>query len=193
MTIEIVLPPISDDQISNDLRHLTKAIKQVTGNDNVYGILGGEDGYGEEFRNDTFEMHPFYWGDCTCGWDDMQVDFEQNNPHEEHCFQSELKRRNPEEPYSEAAKLAEERGLPMQGCAIHCDCSYKALETEFYAEHPSHESGCKIEEPNFVHYASNFEVRWYKYIGRDMEVNRDLTSKQWNDILEECLMSLKTS
>ena len=192
MSIEIVLPPISEDQVSNDLRHLTKAIKQLTGEDNIHGILGGENGYGEEFRNDVFEMHPFWWGDCTCGWDDMQYDFEENNPHEEHCYQSELKRRNPESPYTEAAKLAEERGLPLQGSAIHCDCAHKELENEFYAEHPSHESGCKIMEPNFIHYGSDFQVSWYKYIGRGMEVNRDLTLAQWASILEECLLSLKS-
>ena len=191
MTIEIVLPPTSENQISKDLRNLTKEIKLFTGNDNVHGILGGEFGYGEEFKNDVFEMHPFWWGDCTCGWDEMQYNFEENNPHEEHCYQSELKRRNPESPYTEAAKLAEERGLPMQGSAIHCDCRYKALETQFYIDNPNHMQGCKITEPNFVHYASNFQVSWYKYIGRDMEANKDISLKEWIGVMEECLKSLK--
>ena len=192
MSIEIVFPPISEDQVSKDLRHLTKAVKQVTGDYNVRGILGGEFGYGEEYKNDVFEMHPFYWGDCTCGWETLQFDFEDATPHEKHCYQSELKRRNPEDPYTEAAKLADEYGIPHQGCAIYCDCSYKALETQFYIDHPDHLKGCKITEPNFVHYASGFEVSWYKYIGRGMEVNKDLTLKQWASILEECLLSLKS-
>lgn len=191
MKIEIILPHISDDQISKDLRHITKTLVELTGENDVQGFLGGEFGYGQEFRNDVFEMHPFWWGDCTCGWDDMQFDFEENNPHDEHCFQSELKRRNPDDIFDGAIALADERGISRHGCYSYCNCNYKVLEDEFYAEHPNHESGCKIVAPNFLHYASDFQVSWYKYIGRDMEVNRELTLKQWADILEECLNSLQ--
>ena len=218
MSIEIVLPPISDDQVSNDLRHLTKAIKQLTGEDNVYGILGGEFGYGEEFKNEVFEMHPFYWGDCTCGFDDKEYDLSKTLSHEGHCYQTEVNQRLEAEGFKVDAdgwledegdfdldlsqkyherksqvsmEVAQKYGLPEIGLYVHCTCSYRQSEQEWYAEN-DHIPECPIVVPNFRHFESDFQVSWYKYIGRGMEVNKDLTMKQWASIVEECLLSLKS-
>ena len=41
--------------------------------ESIFEILLEElysDCYGEDYENDTFEMHPYYWGECTCGDDD---------------------------------------------------------------------------------------------------------------------------
>lgn len=88
--LTIVLPPISEDQISNDLRYLTQKLEEYTGGDNVQGLLGGRYGYGVDFKNDTFEMHPFYWGDCICGFAERQDDFFDELQHEDSCYQTEL-------------------------------------------------------------------------------------------------------
>lgn len=41
------------------------------------------DRYGIHFENDTFEMFPYYWGDCTCGADD---DLTGETDHKEDCL-----------------------------------------------------------------------------------------------------------
>jgi hypothetical protein len=53
--------------------------------------------YGEEFENDTFAVFPYYWGDCTCGyerrWSVASDAWEKGNPHADNCYQIELKAR----------------------------------------------------------------------------------------------------
>lgn len=39
-----------------------------------------------EFENETFSVFPYYWGDCTCGFDDYGF----GEPHGEQCYQTEL-------------------------------------------------------------------------------------------------------
>ena len=48
--------------------------------------------YGEEFENDIFSVFPYYWGDCTCGHDDRVEQWSKENKHEEHCYQTALKK-----------------------------------------------------------------------------------------------------
>lgn len=49
---------------------------------------------------------------------------------------------------------------------------------------------CEGEAPNFLHKASGLKIKWYKWIGRSMEVenpkNADIAS-----IFRECMESLK--
>jgi hypothetical protein len=191
VTLKIVLPPVSEDHISGGLAYLTEVLSKTLGLSNIQGILGGSYGYGAEFKNDVFEMHPFYYGDCTCGYEELREEFFEAASHEEHCYQSELLRRNPEDPYTGAARLAEERGLPMQGSAIHCDCSHKEAQAKFFKENPDHFNICKLLEPNFRHYGLDYEVSWYKYIGRSMAANKDLDMPQWHNVLEECIASIQ--
>lgn len=47
-----------------------------------------------------------------------------------------------------------------------------------------------VPAANFRHYGTGFEARWYKYAGRGMEVNRDLTSLEWLHVQNECVSSL---
>ena len=64
--IEIILPAISEDEVSTGIRKITRKLIRK-GEDSPMGFLGGSDGYGVEFKNDVFEMFPYYWGDCDCG------------------------------------------------------------------------------------------------------------------------------
>ena len=45
-------------------------------------------------------------------------------------------------------------------------------------------------KPNFLHRASGLEVRWYKYIGRGMTVNRRVCPKCFLPIFAECMNSI---
>ena len=42
---------------------------------------------------------------------------------------------------------------------------------------------CNGKAPNFKHKATGFEVKWYKYIGRDMEMNRKSPLKELKKLL----------
>lgn len=66
--LHIILPAISGDYVSERLRRLVRCLRAAgVDTDSHAGFLGGSDGYGAEFQNDVFEMHPEYDGDCTCG------------------------------------------------------------------------------------------------------------------------------
>ena len=56
-----------------------------------------------------------------------------------------------------------------------CDCDI-----------PGHEDGCP---PNFQHH-SGLEVEWYKYLGRGITINRDISVKEWIGIIQECLAAV---
>ena len=47
-----------------------------------------------------------------------------------------------------------------------------------------------LPEPNFRW--KDFEVRWYKYLGRGTTMNRDIEPREVYDMLQECIESLKS-
>lgn len=77
--------------------------------------------YGPEFSNNTFEVHPYYWGDCTCGfeerWSEKEEKWTAEHPHAENCYQTALENRtaayDSESGYPELQKLAFPDGDPL--------------------------------------------------------------------------------
>lgn len=118
--ITIITPPVASISIDLDLVNLTEYLCEKVFKDKWAGGmgLGGQYGYGCNYENDVFMMHPFCW----CEKD---------------------------------------------------DCKW-----------------CNRGEPNFRHKKSGFQIRWYKWIGRDMEFNRKITDKKWKEIYQECIKSL---
>lgn len=54
--------------------------------DGPEALRGALPSYGEEFKNDVFEMHPEHWdGDCTCGWEEQAKNFQETHPPSETC------------------------------------------------------------------------------------------------------------
>lgn len=183
-----VFPEVSDDEVSGSLRRLTETIAR-TGVEPSAGLLGGEFGYGCDYENDVFVMWPFWWGDCDCGRDEAEYAFEEMNPHLDTCYQIELKRRTGAGDNwigDECRKLAAEWGLPEVGCAVHCTCGAHERWTAWAESHP-HAPRCSEGRPNFEHKPSGSVVRWYKYIGRSMEID---IRGEWTQILGDCLASL---
>jgi hypothetical protein len=76
----------------------------------------GTDSYGANISNDVFEMRPYYWGDCTCGYDEKAAGWGDDHAHGPVCYQTELHRR-----------MAEYEGLS----------GYKEIERRFYGGEPS--------------------------------------------------------
>jgi hypothetical protein len=60
--------PANEDALSEGLYALTEAIS-FTGTEISGGLLGGTYGYGANYENDTFMMHPFCWCEREdCPW-----------------------------------------------------------------------------------------------------------------------------
>jgi len=217
--IKIITPPTSSTNIDLDLVNITAYITEIIF-DNEWqggGILGGQYGYGVDYKNKVFEMLPYQWSDCSCGWDDMEFD----ELHSKDCYQSlvdkELKEKygwkedefgciespkkisyNAREKIKDYVykKYCKKFGLTFpSGCAVHCTCEHDDNFKKWFEENKKGKNGhaddCVLELPNFKHYKSGFEVRWYKYISRGMEYNKDISNKEWKKIYTECIKSIK--
>lgn len=57
----IYFPPAASERIELDLVALTENIVKRKLGDNFGGGLGGLYGYGTDYENSTFKMHPFCW------------------------------------------------------------------------------------------------------------------------------------
>lgn len=87
-----------------------------------------------------------------------------------------------------AKALCKKHGIPWNkgwGSAVHCTCG---LTAEAQAADLGHLPTCSHELPNFRHKASGFEVRWYKWIGRDNETVGD--PPPLAAMLAECLADI---
>lgn len=68
-TLWVVVPEKDDDVVSAMLRKLTQAIDKKNSSKTAHGILGGEYGYGCEYEDEMFMMHPYCWCDRKdCDW-----------------------------------------------------------------------------------------------------------------------------
>jgi hypothetical protein len=208
--VVVITPPVAESKIDQDLVNLTQYIwrKHHAGEPYGYG-LGGEFGYGVEFDNQVFSMFPFYWGDCTCGFDGIE---EYDPPHDDGCYQVELKAREIEAgvhysqdsrlPYDELRALrdtiydalTEKYGLSRFGCAVHCTCTRKRRWQEWFDANKlgpdGHASDCLLVVPNFLHKPSGLRIDWYKWIGRDTKTSRPVSPAEWRAIFDECVASV---
>jgi len=208
--VKMMGPRAEDDPLSVCLRVLTHQLKLLhPDNDWGDGFFGGPFGYGVDFENDLFEMHPDWQGDCTCG---------ATEPiHSTECravFDVWLDARNdygivpstPEEIEAEVqesiARGLTEMGSRLMACArpwsferveeyerLHprpeCICDAK-----HWVERDEHEPLCRLKQRCFTYKPSGFVLNWYKYIGRDNEVIEQGTDITLSDLFESCLRSV---
>jgi hypothetical protein len=71
--------------IARDLYELSRMLGERNPEAQARGLLGGEWGYGQHFKSDVFEMHPFYWGECECGADERIDAWFEANGHSVGC------------------------------------------------------------------------------------------------------------
>lgn len=204
--ITVITPPVAESAIDHDLVNLTEFIWKTHHADEPYGYgLGGEFGYGpyDGFENDVFEMRSFYWGDCDCGYGAVaDAASALIGDHTAECFGTRFNaaqdrlRAQGKDLYGEDRGLmvawAKANGFPGApfGMAVHCDCGIAERYESWYATNP-HPETCTTLLPNFRHKASGLEIRWYKWIGRDMEYapSKPRASK-WRAIFDECVASV---
>ncbi len=153
-------------------------------------------------------MHPYYWGECVCGFDERASAWEESHGHTDACYQTVIRARGFIDAFDDAAadldwesrhehneaitdRTCAEMGLdPASGSYVHCNCERQALADAWYAEN-GHEKSCGVARPNFFHFASGVRVDWYKYIGRGMEAS-DVTAELWSSLIAECIASVAT-
>lgn len=210
--IKIILPEQNEDLLGGLLVELTKAIDESGSEIAVQGFLGGTYGYGADFKNDVFEMRPFYWGDCECDYDTLRSEWEDSHDHDKECYQTTFRNMHYVD-YPNSYDYKEGHGWfsGKRGCTciedtcaifkidpeapggfVHCTCMHD-IDYANFLKTISHSDECLMDKPNFLHYASGLEVEWYKYIGRSQEVKapKDLTGRQMIAIFEECFKSLE--
>ncbi len=127
----------------------------------VHGALGGDWGYGQDFKNEVFEMHPQYYDGCTCGFHTRERLWLGEHVHAGSC------------------------GLdPGEPCSCGVEDAYRE-----WRKGNNHDSNCRLIIPNFK--CGDVEITWYKYIGRDMTVNRPVARDELKQIFKKCRRSLR--
>lgn len=162
--MEVILPEMSMDKISNDLRYLTEILSK-NGYEKSEGLLGGEYGYGAYFENETFMMHPYCW----CELDDCPWCCPCVCPEEAYVYQVNEVAVEFENWIN--ADLSERNTIVLPD--LQCDRCREGREAA----------------PNFLHKKSGSTIFWYKYIGRSMKTN---IKGNWVDIFNDCLESIVT-
>ena len=201
---------MSDMEIGNMLFGNSRGEYSVTGNGTMQGALvklfcAIDDEvyfYGVEYENETFFTMPYWWGDCTCGWDFIDNGHSKLEAlsHRECCYQNEYRFLMPDKGLRKLlSKHGFLRDIPewRAGSALHCDCDYGEREGEIinsYAKefgHMGHLDTCKLVMPNFWHKPSGYQLSWYKYPLRDSYANAKISENEFLSIIDDCIGSLK--
>lgn len=214
--VQFMGPAREDDALSVALRLLTHQLMATGHGDGASGgLFGGQFGYGVDFENAVFEMHRARADyDCTCEAENpVHADTCARVTQREAWRRARLQYAS--ETKTDADREAEiassiERGMPrnmaiLGACSYQVDfnklieydtrypfpaCSCGALEA--FVPSDRHAADCQrtiADKPNFLHKPTGLSVRWYKYIGRDMEIEHtgDVTLRE---MLESCLESI---
>lgn len=201
--------------VAETLYALSEKLGKKNSDAQAHGCLGGMWGYGQDFESETFEMHPYWWGGCNCGFERKQETWLADHDHADECFYTLLDK--------EGQRLLEEQKHVSNGGAFdgelllrqveewananrspsapdwpelrdYCDCGFsevlrKWLEENDHSENcPEHPDNTRAHLPNFS--CGDVEIRWYKYIGRGMSVNREVSRGEWEALFARCFASL---
>ncbi len=193
--IQIVLPATTETVVERGLRLLTWLLNRRGLAEAGHGILGGYWGYGANYENAVFMFHRYCWceredcpwcGGCICPGEsyDYVVDGKEvTAPEWDDAFQEAVRGLKTGSPawYKAADAINARRKT------IHTPVCDFCLGKGVFATHGA-EPGRGA--PHFWHKPSGLKIWWYKYIGRDMEYNREVTGEEWRAILRECVKSL---
>jgi hypothetical protein len=180
---------------------------------------GQDNSYGERFENETFFVFPYYWGECTCGWEQHDNGHERINSteHSNTCYQEDYwklhekvnamyykKPRDQVREYErkEIIKLYQKHNLeiigddPFTGCGVRCSCDYEerinAVLEEYSKEfgHNGHKPECLLLKDNFFYKPTGFAIQWYKYPLRDAYMNQNISLQEFRTIIDNCIKSI---
>lgn len=210
--IEFMGPAAESDGISMAMRVLTQQLIARGHGEAGGGFFGGTYGYGVDFENEVFEMHPDWQGDCTCGATEPKhlSDCDITTKWSE-WVSARLSYAAPPKTDAEIDAAIEEsvklglsrRMAALSACGSTID--FDRLE-EYEQQHPppsctcgvsaaweerdEHEPSCRLEQHCFTYKPTGFVLDWYKYIGRDNEIVEAGSDVTLKDMLETCLRSI---
>lgn len=186
--IHIYTPPVAEDEIELDLCELTRIIvEKGLGDEPGYG-LGGHWGYGTNFENDVFMIHSFCYceqddcpwcASCSCEYsyyiDNKKVTYEEWVDFYEQRVPDIYNEDLTDVEWEEHFRLADEVN------------KHRTTKVEVQCEN------CKngLPAPNFLYKPTNLRIHWYKWIGRSMEYNREVSIEEWKKIFNHCVESLE--
>lgn len=159
------------------------------------------------FENETFAVRPYYWGDCTCGYEEKEWAWCEANKHADTCYQTAyrlLQEQFDKEGRKEWGKdmkhcrrrvkaLCEQFGIAWNGglgCAVHCTCDHEGLWREWSALN-DHSEDCPIVLPNFHYKPTDYRLMWYKYPLRDSYASEDLSVPEFAKMIDACIATVK--
>ena len=136
----------------------------------LFHRLGNTDvTYPNDFTNDVFEIHPYYWGDCTCGYEEKKLKWEKLHQHSPNC---------PWRGYSYKLPLPDP-----------CRCGY-VHELEMFEAENDHTDDCLLLRPNFWFKPTGYKLKFYKYPLRDSYASQKLSLAKFGQMIDECIKSL---
>lgn len=77
----------------------------------------------------------------------------------------------------------------VSGCDYAIGTGIFSRFTPYTKDHTRH----YYDPPNFWFKPTDFRVKWYKYIGRDMAFNRDISVAEWAEVFEACVKSARST
>ena len=197
--INIIIPSVASTKIEQYLCELTKIlVENNLAEEPGYG-LGGHWGYGTDFENNAFLIHSFCWCEqndcpwcigCDCSEDAYKYFIDNNEVNYKEWDKFYIENmgdlyNDSNEKWDEYKKRADE--INKRRTSTHePDCDY-CLTGGISAEKGG---GNGKSAPNFWHKSSGLKIWWYKWIGRSMEYNKEITEKEWKIIFDDCVKSI---
>lgn len=158
---------INEHTVANDLRTITR-LATLQGHPTADSGLGGAYGYGTELDTPTFSMHPYCWcEEPTCPW----------------CRTCAC-------PYEGTHRYHLADGTQVTGEAFYDTPIDQRGTVEPVPENQC--DNCRNPQPtapNFHHKPTGVQVRWYKYIGRGMEIDCP-DQETWDQVFLDTLKHL---
>jgi hypothetical protein len=77
-------------------------------------------------------------------------------------------------------------GIHWRVYRYDCDCLEKATPDNFL---PVHGEDCVQNQPHFRF--EDVEFVWYKYPGRDMSINKEMSAEEWRAWFDRCLARIR--
>ena len=152
---------------ADGIYHLMEAVS--------YKLGGGYDpSSGIDYRNEVFESRNFWMhSECGCHVESAEWDLEE-------AIDARLSQEGVTEP-SVAWDHPDMKAYWKRRYEARDD-----LAPNYNLTHT-----CEIDEPQFRHFASGLEVRWYKRVGRSTESNMSVKALDWYKMLVECIESVR--
>lgn len=159
-----------------------------------------------------FEIFPYWWGDCTCGAEDVNEQTSQEllkkyftkkeiaayNYYEKDCKEGcpcfeKYDMSNDEKIKICTCKTAQ-KNKKMEDLFNSIKDKVNDYENDLEKKLIKHNENCCLVKHNFIFHPGKedeFWIDWYKYPFRDSYMNRDFCIKEIEDIFYECIKSFQ--